>query len=282
MTSRFAALIHCQFHEPGRLTVPGCSIAAAIIMAVALFLVTSVNAGAQPVPECSGISAVSLTASVDAEMQAGSFTTAADCGFSVELGPLPPDRPADAEACVVTATPRTMTSTSAGVGITTTGDCDGVELRWSVYPQPQSDQALAFSSGQSAAYAYLLGEDAVGIDMIKNWARATWTHTVDQVLTVTESQELWGTTHEIHILGLYLGDGWTIEYSDFGEFRHSGDRVEAWSIGYFHNDLPLFPDPRARTRSELHTGANGAFYCRFVLLWINNYGFTSESECAQS
>ena len=246
MQSRFERLIHKHDGQMKRRSVPGALLTVAAIVAAALFLLAPSTTQAAPAEEadsataCRGLSSLALTAGASARVEGRSFSSTTVCGFSVELGALPPVgsdlRPAGSEPCTVIATPGAFSRERATVSIAHRGDCNGVDVRWRVYPTPPSGSgALAYSSGTTSAYAYLLGEDAFGIDMIKNLSHATWTHKADSVLTVSSYQELWGTT-----------------------------------------------DPRAQTRSELHAGAKGAFYCEFTLRWINNYAFTSESECSRN
>ena len=285
-----------RFHTSRRHALPGMVLTAAAIVAATLFLTTAGTAradGNQTTSSgCAGLTALTLTASTNSTASANRTSSSGDCGFQASVVKQANATPlvygASSNPCKVTFTPSPIGNTGVRVRVTHEGDCNNVEMRWrvnppapSAEPPPRGVPRGASASNRSSAYAYLLGEDAVGIDMIKNWSTASWTHDAQRVLSVTPYAHLWGTPHEFRFIGFYLGDGWTVESSSSGTTRHGDARVEAWSNGNFHSHMPVLRDPRARTRSELHVEANAAFYCDFELQWTNPYRFTSESDCAR-
>jgi len=273
------------------------AIAVAAVLAVATLLLGGAGTAHAESPsannDCTGLSAITLTASNSGSVSGSSAAISGNCSVALTVerdSAMTTLTQAEAAApgfCTVTAAPSLLEDHGVRVAVAHSGDCNGVRASWRVYPPTPSVESLNRSLGdkpqataQRSAYAYLLGEDFVGIDMIKNWSRADWTYNTDSVLVVHTDPDLWATIHAIYVLGLYLGDGWTVESEDSGTVRHGGGRVEAWSEGNFHVHIPVLPDSRADTRSELHVQSKGAFFCEFELQWTNSYAFTSESECA--
>ena len=306
MKSLVAALIHSRFQQRTARAIPAARLAAATIVAAVLLFTIGNTAFAEGPPSsggtsgCADLQALTLTPGHTWSSTVSRESSSGDCGFQASVGPradasgaAPPGAGASGAAstpCQITFTPSAIGSTGMRVAVTHSGDCSTVTARWQIRPPAPSVQGANGASGAggqasastwSLAYAYLLGEDAVGVDMIKNRSQAGWNHDTQRVLSVNHDPILWGTPHEIRILGRRLGDGWTIESSSSGTVRHGDAHVEAWNAGNFHVHVPLLPDPRARTRSELHVEANAAFYCDFELQWTNSYAFTSESTCAK-
>ena len=305
MTFRSAALIHKRRQQPRRRIIPGVALAAATIMAAVLFLATAGAARAdspiEPPPEsagCDGLMPITLTPSTQGAVRAESVASSADCSVRLELSTMPAAdtvQRSEAQPCAVTATPHG--STGRRVSVSSTGNCDGIEIQWSIVPAMDAQRANAVSTGPTAqsrastsaattAYSLLVGEDAIGIDMIKNWSEATWRHTDREVLSWQHRTASWGTPHEFYIFDplsrrfIFLRfDGWTVTSEIAQVHVHSAADVEAINFVNFHVDIPVLPDSRAFTSSSIHMEPNGSFHCDYSLRWQMNYAFTMESEC---
>ena len=273
MTFRTAALTHCRLQQRVARVVPGAKPVAATLVAAFLFLGISAVARADDPGGsngCSGLAPITLTASPDYVVRGGHPSAAADCGLSLELGKLPTDgeRPPDAEPCIVTATPSPMGSTGLRVRVRSTGHCDGVEIRSTTdveSPVDSSDRVQA-SSGYAAAYAKIVGEDPIDLDMFYNKSKIAWGYTATTVNSGTHYKSGW----------VWSTDVWSVKSHASSFVKHGDTRYE----GYHNVQFKAIQLTEADTKATLNAKPGGAFSCAFSIKWkLKPIGFGHYTEC---
>ncbi len=249
--------------------------AAATIVAAVLLLGSPTVARAEegrealePSPVCDGLSTISLIAHADYAVQGAASAPSADCDYSLEVSQLPvTDRPDGAEPCVVTATPRQIGTTGAGVRLDTTGDCNEVEISWTINVSGPSFAAGAMqqSSGYAAAYAKIWGEDPFGLDVFYNKSKITWAYTSTTVSSGSHYPTDW-----------VLWSGWSVK-SRVSSFVPQGNtRYD----GYNNVKFKAFQFTEANTKATLYAKPGGAFTCSFSIKWKwKPIGFDDDSLC---
>ena len=252
MTFRHATLIHKHATQQQRRTIiPGISLAAAALVAVVLFLgsfETAQAEGKRSGPDCSGLGAISLTASSSSAVSGLSASTSQNCDVSLEVSQFPAasERPPDAEPCVINATPSPIGTTGTRVDFSSTGNCDGVRIRLTT-----NVGASLQSSGYAAAYAKLVGEDTFDLDMWHNKSAVTWGYTSTTVNSASHYPSTW-----------LLWNGWEVTNPS-----SSLTRVGETYRGLYEVEFHAFQYTIAYTEATLIAKPSGAFSCDFDIEW---------------
>ena len=200
----------------------------------------------------------------------------ASCGFSIEVSEV---QVGPAGTCQVTATPTSLRDRGLMVTVNSNDSCQDVrvhvKIRVPAAPRSSSEGAVSnnASTQLTAVEAKVLGNDRIGLDLFYNRVRATWEHTLTEVLSHYYVPSTWVTTLT----------GWQVESTSDYQEHVSSSLYRATQEAWFHIHIPVVADTRAYTFVQISSKPGGAFDCDFSpSYWINPHlGTYFEFSCQQ-
>ena len=224
-----------------------------------------------PPLNCSGLDAVSLTASEAGSINARESKSGSDCSYSVTVMPPPADQStnldnSESSSCVVTTSPIVGTGDGLHLETLTVGQCDGVIILIDVTVGAKTSQGSLQASALTfeTATATLKGHDAPGFTMFEHFAWLHWSYLTTPVTMITVDH---GTDDNIW---------WGLVSEATGHGAEAGTEFyQNWHSAVWHSDgfpLPIGPPIGANTKATIHGGPLGAFQCSFSHYWTYGSG----------
>ena len=264
-------------------------IALAVVAAVTASLAstdTTVRAEAPPpaphTTGCTELQPITLTAGTTGASNTTQESTPNGCKLTATIGPAPdryyssPD--SSPKPCQATFAPSPIGTTGVRVDVTTTGDCDGTTISWeSTPPTPQvphsavqgaggASGATGNSGGYTAAFAKIVGEDPIGLDMFYNKSHVAWGYTSTTVNAGTHYPSDW----------VWSGAFWNVQSRHSSLTKQGGTSYQ----GYNRVKFKAFQLTQADTKTTLAAKPGGAFSCAFSIDWtLKTLGMSSYTEC---
>ena len=278
----FATQVHTRFRLRNRRITPGVMLTTTAIAVVVLFLATVATARADAPGDagptsgdCAGFSPIVLTAN-DANfgntnrIERSQLPSASNCALTLAVTRQERTSQGDAAngasgasghvPCVITLTPRNVTGNGAAGTVSSSGNCGGLTIAWTVNVAPRPEAALppepaaasrvaGAASSSPTAYAKITGDDFFGIDVFSHYVRVVWTYTR---FAITSSSHTTGGGPKL--------PWWHQQRQNDRIIRHNSTRHEAYDQREWYTGLA--PSGNT-TRATLIVRPEGLYNCRY-------------------
>ena len=277
-----ATHVHKRSHQPNRRIIAGVMLTAATIVAVVLFLATVATARAESPGDagptsgdCAGFSPIVLTAN-DANfgntnrIERSQRPSTSNCALTLAVtrqGRTSQSDGASAASgasghapCVVTLTPRNVTGNGAAGRVSSSGNCGGLTIAWTVNVAPRTGTALpvepvaasrtsSASPSSRTAFAKITGDDFLGIDVFWHHVKVVWTYTRYAITSSSHTTD-----------GRPKLPWWHQQRQHDRLIRHNSTRHEAYDEREWYTGLAPSGN---RTRATLTVRPEGLYNCRY-------------------